>query len=349
MKTPNTKHQTPKKLAITFFNLLFIISLIILVNPQAKAQVFGDSLANIITLDSGIVNVDTSIAIHNSSLSIDGGNALQNGIFNIDVANSAGDLTNGSHPGDVVITAGGSEDGNSNPTTSTNIFDCDQPGIITEAGFHQWNLMPCNPDQCPQQTFDVFKLDKNGVTINTNKNGVNCAWFAKTTINGKLEVNDVATFNSPLQINNGLKINSNTIAIDNLTTTPIKVITSTQNNGNSAQIENFIVYSNGFVKARDLYISALIPFPDYVFAKNYQLLPLPQLEQFITTQNHLPLMPTAEQIQTNGASIGELQRLTIQKVEEITLYLIEQNKQIEELKKQNELLKAQLVLINEKK
>jgi hypothetical protein len=81
---------------------------------------------------------------------------------------------------------------------------------------------------------------------------------------------------------------------------------------------------------------------DFVFAKNYRLRPLEEVEQFITANNHLPEIPSAKEMQANGMAVGELQTKLLQKVEELTLYVIEQNKQLQELKKENQEMKEKV-------
>jgi hypothetical protein len=74
--------------------------------------------------------------------------------------------------------------------------------------------------------------------------------------------------------------------------------------------------------------------PDYVFDQNYLLKPLLEVEQFVKTNKHLPGIPSASQVEEKGLSMGEMQNKLLQKIEELTLYIIEQQKQIDELKKQ---------------
>ncbi len=71
---------------------------------------------------------------------------------------------------------------------------------------------------------------------------------------------------------------------------------------------------------------------DFVFAKEYKLLPLSEVESFIKTNNHLPDIPSAIEIQTNGLKVGEMQTKAMQKIEELTLYIIEMKKEMEALK-----------------
>jgi hypothetical protein len=71
--------------------------------------------------------------------------------------------------------------------------------------------------------------------------------------------------------------------------------------------------------------------PDYVFAKNYTLKSLDEVEDFIKKNNHLPGIPSAKTIETNGLSVGEMQKMQMEKIEELTLYIIELKKEIEKL------------------
>ncbi|PKP50895.1 MAG: hypothetical protein CVT95_02145 [Bacteroidetes bacterium HGW-Bacteroidetes-12] len=54
-----------------------------------------------------------------------------------------------------------------------------------------------------------------------------------------------------------------------------------------------------------------------------------QLENYVTANKHLPNMPTAEQVEKEGADLGEINRVLVEKVEELTLYIIELNKRME--------------------
>lgn len=75
--------------------------------------------------------------------------------------------------------------------------------------------------------------------------------------------------------------------------------------------------------------SAVCGWPDYVFDDNYELASLEEVEQHIDSEGHLPGIPSAEEVENNGIHIGEMQARLLEKVEELTLYLIQQNKKIE--------------------
>lgn len=80
--------------------------------------------------------------------------------------------------------------------------------------------------------------------------------------------------------------------------------------------------------------------PDYVFADNYQLPSLESVEQHIRENKHLPNIPSAAEVEKNGILLGDMQKKQMEKIEELTLYIIELNKRMEKLEKENDLLKA---------
>ncbi|NML22167.1 hypothetical protein HHL16_14890 [Pseudoflavitalea sp. G-6-1-2] len=88
---------------------------------------------------------------------------------------------------------------------------------------------------------------------------------------------------------------------------------------------------NGDVYAKKVKITAT-GWADYVFADDYKLPSLKEVEAFIRKNKHLPEVPTAAEIEKNGADVGETQVTLLKKVEEMTLYIIEQQKQIEQMK-----------------
>lgn len=90
----------------------------------------------------------------------------------------------------------------------------------------------------------------------------------------------------------------------------------------------------GTVGARKVKVTQETPWADYVFDSSYQLKPLNQVEQFIQENKHLPEIPTAAEVKKEGIDLGDNQVLLLKKIEELTLYIIQQNKRIEALEKQ---------------
>lgn len=68
--------------------------------------------------------------------------------------------------------------------------------------------------------------------------------------------------------------------------------------------------------------------PDYVFRKNYKLIPLDELERSVQQNRHLPNMPAAAETEKNGIDLGDMNRRLLEKVEELTLYIIDLNKKV---------------------
>jgi len=105
--------------------------------------------------------------------------------------------------------------------------------------------------------------------------------------------------------------------------------------------EVFVVHGNGVVSAKKIYADKMeirtdalsCYWYDHVFYPDYQLRPLNELETFIKQNNHLPEIPSAKEIGENGLDLGDMQGKLLLKIEELTLYIIQQQKEIEELKK----------------
>lgn len=84
---------------------------------------------------------------------------------------------------------------------------------------------------------------------------------------------------------------------------------------------------NGNIRAHELKVE-LTGWPDYVFNSGYYLKPLSEIEKFIKIEKHLPGIPSAGEVEQNGLGLGEINKLLLEKVEELTLHLIEKDKLI---------------------
>ena len=111
---------------------------------------------------------------------------------------------------------------------------------------------------------------------------------------------------------------------------------------------NFKVKSNGEAYARYMKVS-VNAFLDYVFANTYKLPNLKEVEAYYKANHHLPEIPTATEVEKDGLDLGSINTLLVKKVEELTIYAVEQNKTTEaqqalllELQKQIEALKKQI-------
>jgi hypothetical protein len=109
------------------------------------------------------------------------------------------------------------------------------------------------------------------------------------------------------------------------------------------QQDVYNLYGNGNVYMRDLVAQSVtvrpdpwgFPVPDFVFDKNYKIMPLGSLEEYIVNNKHLPDIPSGNELKEKGYDMKKMDYLLLQKIEELTLYIIE-------LKKENDILQQQL-------
>jgi hypothetical protein len=88
----------------------------------------------------------------------------------------------------------------------------------------------------------------------------------------------------------------------------------------------------GDIHAKEVKVDVAFP-PDYVFAGDYHLPTLAQVEAYIKQNRHLPEVPSAKEMEADGVKVGEMNMLLLKKVEELTLYVIELEKKVNKLEK----------------
>jgi hypothetical protein len=84
----------------------------------------------------------------------------------------------------------------------------------------------------------------------------------------------------------------------------------------------------GIIHAEEVKLDLLVPGPDYVFEESYLLLPLKDTKAYVRQNKHLPGIPSSDDMQQNGVNLLEMNMKLLEKVEELTLYLIEQSERI---------------------
>ena len=94
----------------------------------------------------------------------------------------------------------------------------------------------------------------------------------------------------------------------------------------------------GQIHAEEVKIDLSVPAPDYVFKSDYDLISLRQVQEYIHKHGHLPNIPSAKEMETNGVALGDMEMKLLEKIEELTLYMIE-------LKKENDSIKKQLKIL----
>lgn len=97
---------------------------------------------------------------------------------------------------------------------------------------------------------------------------------------------------------------------------------------------NFALAVDGGIIATEVYVMEIENWPDYVFEDNYKLMPLNELKQFIGLHGHLPEIPSAKETAEKGCDLGEMHNLLLKKIEELSLYIIQQEERISQLEKE---------------
>lgn len=100
---------------------------------------------------------------------------------------------------------------------------------------------------------------------------------------------------------------------------------------------------NGSIIAEKVKVKQYSSWPDYVFEKEYEIPSLEEVEAFIKKNKHLPGVPAAAVVEKEGLDLGDSQAILLKKIEELTLYIIEQNKKIEEQNKKIRKLETLLI------
>lgn len=95
--------------------------------------------------------------------------------------------------------------------------------------------------------------------------------------------------------------------------------------------EGYRLYVNGGILATSMRVAIAnsSKWADYVFQPEYPILPLKEVEKFIQKNGHLPRVPSAETVAKEGVDVAEMQARLLEKIEELTLYIIQQEKRIE--------------------
>jgi len=96
----------------------------------------------------------------------------------------------------------------------------------------------------------------------------------------------------------------------------------------------------GKIVASEIQVKDVGVIPDYVFKPDYELMTLSNLSEFVKQNQHLPEVPSEKEFKENGMNMAEMNALLLKKIEELTLYSIDQNKRIIQLEKQNTKIQA---------
>ncbi|MCC7246383.1 MAG: hypothetical protein IT269_11940 [Saprospiraceae bacterium] len=102
------------------------------------------------------------------------------------------------------------------------------------------------------------------------------------------------------------------------------------------------LYVGGSAIAEEVVVKLKVNWPDYVFSANHCLPSLQEVASYIAVEKHLPGVPSANEIAQFGLAVGDMQKIQMEKIEELYLHLIELEKSMNELKSENQSLKNRL-------
>jgi hypothetical protein len=232
----------------------------------------------------------------------------------------------------------------SNVVTAPNIFEIYANGQINSGTssnpIYSWVKSP------------IFVVDPSG------NSGVGTAPYTNnkfsvggnTKIGGNLTVSNNTHFQKKFRINTALTFavqdwnNTNfpyTFSVDNgnsrflgkvQISAPITATNLTAKKPITAAFNNYMLAVEGNIVCQKAIVQTS-DWADYVFASDYKLMPLAEVENYIATNNHLPDMPNTATVVEQGQDLAEIQKLQQAKIEELTLYIIIMQKEIDALKK----------------
>lgn len=112
--------------------------------------------------------------------------------------------------------------------------------------------------------------------------------------------------------------------------TPLMTVLGNGNVGIGTTAPDKLFTVKGIIHAQEVQVD-VTGFADYVFEKGYKLKPLSEIHSFISENGHLPEIPSEDEVKKNGMNVADMQVMLLKKIEELTLYAIEQQKRIEAL------------------
>ncbi len=163
---------------------------------------------------------------------------------------------------------------------------------------------------------------KDGAVVSYGQNG-NYTWNTGLLYNGGSPTPDFyISQNSTIHDGNGVLVH-----------VPEFTINTTGNIGIGTTSPDAKLAVNGNIHTKEVKVD-LTGWPDYVFEKGYHLPTLQEVEAHIEEKGHLQNIPSAKDVEENGIKLGEMNSKLLQKIEELMLYTIQQQKEIETLKKE---------------
>lgn len=183
------------------------------------------------------------------------------------------------------------------------------------------------------QLIGNYNADQAVFELNSTSDGV---YFGGNTNNGKFHIGLHDLYG------NGLHFSENTFFVFRMNNVGELMRFHTNGNlsiGTTESATGYKLSVGGGIMAEEVRVLVEADWPDFVFEPNYNLSSLNDLEKFINKNKHLPNIPSAKEVKENGIDLGDMDAKLLQKIEELTLYVIDIHKENQKLKKEIALLK----------
>jgi len=231
--------------------------------------------------------------------------------------------------------------GNANPKAILHVKEKGSPGVTNSLRKSMLRMEVDNLSNLisPPTVFDLEVDSKGEFIISEEINGV---------ANARMVINDVGYMGvgstnpkARLHVNNVGVVAINGVQPINLlaevgTSQTKAIVVSNLNSSNCPGEYTFSVNGAGRVVATEVEVRS--NWCDYVFEPDYDLMPISELKNYLAKNKHLPNIPPAVDVETNGLQLGNMQMRMMEKIEELTLYTINQQEEIDDLKAMNEKL-----------
>lgn len=294
--------------------------------PSEKLQIEGNMLSQRAMVSTGILG---STGVSNLALQTNGTTRLTvlnvNGNVGIGITPTEKLQVDGTILGNEVSSYTGTYDTDNSANLSFKTDGTNRLTVLSTNGYLGIGT------QTPEQ---MMHVEGGNIVVN---NGTTPAIFTGSgsgELNHYLQITNSSTTKTP----SGLKAGGLLVSDDFAYSSPSKndlVVKGHVGIGTplSSNLKGYALAVNGKIAARDLLVETTSgTWPDYVFSSQYHLPSLYEVEKYVKENKHLEDVPSAQQIEEKH-SVGEMDAILLKKVEELTLYIIEQQKQIDALKK----------------
>ncbi|MCH2217244.1 MAG: hypothetical protein MK076_04055 [Flavobacteriales bacterium] len=205
----------------------------------------------------------------------------------------------------------------------------------------------------PNVDFSVLVIPWDGVNSleHNAQNQINSSWHAQAAVKGNyfyqnFDGTDFSRYSSVILSEQKFNHYKNTGTQWWIVCSTLPPFSEQTNfNGNvgigTTDTEGFKLGVNGRIAATEVKVAKYENWADFVFEEEYQLPTLTEVEKHIQEKGHLKDIPSAEKVAQEGFYLAEMNAKLLQKIEELTLYMIQQNKEIKQLKAKVEKLENQ--------